>query len=131
MTPRRDSASICRIWSCRSAGNWSMIRSTLDGDGDGLEIAHLADEDDVGILAQGGAERVLERAGVAVHLALVDEALLVLVDELDRVLDGDDVIGAVLVHVVDERRQRRRLARAGRAGDDDEALRQVAELEDA
>ena len=35
-----------------------------------------------------------ERVGVRVHLALVDEALLVFVHELDRVLDRDDVIAA-------------------------------------
>ena len=37
---------------------------------------------------------VLEAVGVGVHLALVDQALLVLVHELDRILDGDDVVAA-------------------------------------
>ena len=64
----------------------------LDGDGDRLEIAQLADQDDVRVLAQRRAQRVLERVGVRVHLALVDQALLVLVHELDRILDRDDVI---------------------------------------
>ena len=58
------------------------------GDGergrDGLEVAHLADEHDVGVLAQDGLERVLERVGVGEDLALVHQALLVLVHELDR-----------------------------------------------
>ena len=31
MTPLRLSLSIIRICSCRSAGNWSMIRSTVLG----------------------------------------------------------------------------------------------------
>ncbi len=31
---------------------------------DGLEVAHFADEDDVGVLAQGAAQRLRERAGV-------------------------------------------------------------------
>jgi hypothetical protein len=53
-------------------------------------------------------------------LALVDDALLVLVHELDRILDGEDV-ACGSVDVVDHRRERRRLARARRAGDDDEA----------
>ena len=57
----------------------------------GLEVAHLADEDDVGILAQGGAQRPREAVGVEADLALVDDAAPVLVHELDGVLDGDDV----------------------------------------
>ncbi len=40
---------------------------------------------------------------------------MVAVQVLDRVLDGDDVRRPVLVDVVDHRRQRRALARAGRA----------------
>ena len=59
---------------------------------DRLEVAHLADQHDVGILAQRRAQRAREALRVAVHLALVDEAALVLVDELDRVLDRQDVV---------------------------------------
>jgi hypothetical protein len=44
---------------------------------DRLEVAHLADEDDVRVLAQRGAQRAREALRVAVHLALVDEAALV------------------------------------------------------
>jgi hypothetical protein len=51
-------------------------------------------------------------------LALGDDAVLVRVHELDRVLDGDDVTLAVLVAVADHRRQRGRLARAGAADHD-------------
>ena len=64
----------------------------LDRDRDRLEVAHLADQDHVRILAECRAQRVLERARVRAHLALVDQALLVLVHELDRVFDGDDVV---------------------------------------
>jgi hypothetical protein len=45
--------------------------------------------------------------------ALVDEAALVRVHELDRILDGEDVIVTLLVDLVDHRRQRGRLAAAG------------------
>ena len=72
----------------------------------------------------------LKRVGVLADLALVDQALLVLVHELDRVLDRDDVVGAVAVDVVDQRAERRGLARAGRAGDQHQPLGQVAELQD-
>ena len=40
---------------------------------DRLEVAHLADEDDVGVLAQRAAERVGEAARVVADLALVDD----------------------------------------------------------
>jgi hypothetical protein len=52
---------------------------------DGFEVAHFADEHDVGVLAERRAQRVAEALRVAVHLALVDEAALVLVDVLDRI----------------------------------------------
>ena len=47
-----------------------------------------------GIFAQRRPQRVLERVGVRPDFALVDQALLVLVHELDRILDRDDVIVA-------------------------------------
>src|SRR5215467_5459018 len=50
-----------------------------------------------------------------------DDAALVLVQKLDRVLDREDVVGARLVDLVDHRGERRRLAGARRARDEDEA----------
>ena len=50
-------------------------------------------------------------------------AALALVHELDRVLDRDDVVGPVVVDVVDHRGKRGRLARAGGAGDQHQAAR--------
>ena len=49
-------------------------------------------------------------------------ALLVLVQELDRILDGEDVLGAGLVDQIDDRGERRRLAGAGRPGDQHDAV---------
>ena len=91
-------------------------------------VAHLAHEDDVGILPERGPERVLERPGVQPHLALGHQALLALVHELDRVFDRDDVIGAGAIDEVHQRREGGALARPGRAGDHHEALREVAEI---
>ena len=67
---------------------------------------------------------------VLAHLALVDHRALVAVQELDRVLDGHDVHRLGAVHDVDQRRERRRLAGAGRAGHEHEATRQVGEALD-
>ena len=56
---------------------------------------------------------------------------LVAVQDLDRVLDRDDVLLPRAVDVVDHRRERRRLPRAGRARDEDEAAVLVGEPRDA
>ena len=59
---------------------------------DGFQVAHFADEHDVGILAHGGLQARRGTLGVSSpHLALGDDAQLVLVHELDRLLDRDDV----------------------------------------
>ena len=86
-----------------------------------LGVAELSDQDHVGVLAQRAPERLGERIGVEADLALVDDAAVVGVQELDRVLDRDDVLAARAVDVVDQRRERRRLSRAGRTRDEDEA----------
>jgi hypothetical protein len=82
-----------------------------------LLVAHLTDQDHVGVLAQDAAQRALEGHGVHADLALVDDRLLVEVQELQRVLDGHDVAPARAVDVVDHRGQGRGLARAGGAGE--------------
>src|ERR1041385_3529371 len=66
---------------------------------------------------------------MAVHFALVDHAALVLVDELDRILDRNDVVAAGAIHIVDHRRERRRFAGAGGAGDEDQPLLELAQSE--
>ena len=95
---------------------------------DRLEIAHLADEDHVRVLAQRCAQRLGERRCVATDLALVDDAISVPVQELDRILDREDVLAARAVDQVEHCCQRRRLTRAGRAGDEHQAARLGGEI---
>src|SRR5512139_659443 len=95
---------------------------------DGFQVAQFADQDDVGVFPQRAAQGVGERQRVRADLALVDQALLALVHEFDRVLDGEDVRVLVLVDVVHHRCQRGRLARAGRPGDEHDAARLVRDL---
>ena len=97
------------------------------GRADRLHVAHLADEDHVGVLAQRGLQAEREGRRVRPQLALVDDALLVVVQELDRVLDREDVLVARLVDLVDDRGERRRLARARRARDEHDAARLLGE----
>ena len=98
------------------------------GEADGLQVAHLAHEDDVRVLAQGAPQRVGEGERVRADLALVDEALLGLVHELDRVLHREDVAVLVLVHVVHHRGERGGLSRARRARHQHQAARVLGDL---
>src|SRR5690606_14831246 len=50
--------------------------------------------------------------------------------ELDRILEADDVEAAMRVQMIDHRRECRRLAGAGRTGDEHHALVQIAETGD-
>ena len=113
---------VCRVASTR----WPVSAAVSAVDG-GLQVAQLADQDDVRVLPQRVLERRRERRRVGADLALVDQAPLVLVEELDRVLDGDDVRGAGAVGQVEQGRQRGGLAGAGRAGDQHQAAVQLGE----
>jgi len=95
---------------------------------DRLEIAHFADEDDVGVLAQGAFEGGGERARVEADFAMVDERGFAFVDEFDRVLDGEDVVFPVLVRVIHHGGQGGGLAGAGGAGHQDQAFVEHGEL---
>ena len=139
--PIRAVESCVRIWSCRLPGKASMMRLTVPwravgvqraehhvarfGGGDGrfdrFQVAHFADQDHVRVLPQGAADRLGEARHIDADLALVDRRFLVVVIELDRVFDRDDVVIDVLVDVVDQAGQRRAFARAGRPGDQEQA----------
>ena len=62
----------------------------------GFAVAHFAHQNHFGRLAQGGAQRQGEARRVAVQLALVNRALLVVVQKLDGIFDGEDVVGLLL-----------------------------------
>ena len=96
----------------------------------GLQVAQLTDQDHIGVLPQHVPERVGEAVGVRADLALIHERHLVAVQELDRVLDRHDVVGAGAVDQVDERGQGGRLARAGRTSYQHEAPGQGGEAGD-
>ncbi len=85
----------------------------------GFQVADLADHDDVGVLPHDRAQRVGERQiDLRLDLDLVDAGHLV----FDRVLDGED-LDVGLVQAIERRIQRRRLAAAGRPGDEQDAVR--------
>ena len=105
---------VCSVLSSR----WPGLRGA-ERDVGGLLIADFADQDDVRILPEDRAQAAGERhAGPCVDLHLVHAGDL----HFDRILERDDVVGRRLDRV-QRRVQRRRLAAAGRAGDQDHALR--------
>jgi hypothetical protein len=71
--------------------------SRFNRDVNGFQIAHFADEDNVRVFAQGRDQSTLEALSMHMHLALIDEALVVVVHEFNRIFNGDDVLFAVLL----------------------------------
>src|SRR5579884_681134 len=96
----------------------------------GFQVAHFADQHHVRVFTKCGAQGVAERFRVRVNFALVHQAVLVLVNELDRIFNGDNVIVALGVDLVDHRRQSRRFSRTGRTCDQNETARLIAQLRD-
>jgi hypothetical protein len=97
-----------------------------DGVVHGLPIPDFAHHDHVRCLPQGVLQRDFPGVGVDADLALGDDAFLVLMHELDRVFDGDDVTLAIAVAVIDQRGQRGGFAGAGAADKNDQAAQVIA-----
>ena len=83
-----------------------------DGVLHGFRIPDLAYEDDVGRLSKGVLQGVEKRVRVEAHLPLRHHALLVRMDKLDGVLDGDDVALLMCVPVIDHGGEARRFSTA-------------------
>jgi hypothetical protein len=112
----RDGAE--RIVGMQGAEDQVAGQRRLDGDLRGLGVADLADHDDIRVLAQDRAQAAGERQlDLGVHLDLANAAQLV----LDRILDRDDVLFDG-IDLGQHRIKRRRLAAAGRPGDEDDAV---------
>ena len=116
---------VCRVPKTRWPGLCGR-----QGELDRFQVAHFAHEDDVGILAERGLQRIGEGQRVNAELTLVHETFLCFMNELDRVFDGDDVAFEGVVQVIHHRGERCGLAGAGRTGHEDQALFLVAELAD-
>ena len=91
--------------------------------GNRLVIAHFADDNHVRVLPQDVDQRAVERAHVGQHLLLHHDGVLVGVDKFNRVFNRDNFAAALVVDEVNEIIQRRRLARAGGAGNENQAVR--------
>jgi hypothetical protein len=125
----RSSAWLALL-ACSVARQRWPVSAKLDGVAHGLGRSHLTDEDDVRSLAQGIFQGGLEGVRVHPHLALRDNAALVLVDEFDGILHRDDVPPAVAVTVADHCRQGSGLTRAGPTYEDNQAALGHGQLTD-
>ena len=70
---------------------------------DGFQISHFSDQHNIRIFTEGCAQSVTKALGVSMQFPLVDHAVLVHVNEFDRVLDGKDVIVPLGIDFVDHR----------------------------
>ena len=84
-------------------------------------IAHFADENDLGRLAQRGAQTVDVGIEINAQFTLVESCLVVRMDIFHRVFQGDDVDGFAPVDFVQNGGQRGGFAGTGGAGDQHQA----------
>ncbi len=92
------------------------------GQANGFQVAQLTDHDHIRILAQGTSQPLGEPTAMAADLALVDQAALAAVDNLDRVFEGDDMQSPIAVQLVEQCRQGAGLAAPGRPTNEDQAI---------
>ena len=88
-----------------------------------LQVAHLADENHIRVMAKRMLQRIRKRAGIVTQVALRYETLLVLMQKLNRVFNSDHVPGLMLVEKVNHCRQGRALPAAGGTGNQNKATR--------
>ena len=100
----------------------------LHGDLDGFAVAHFAHQNHLGRLPQRGPQCEREAGRIAVQLALMNDAVLVTMQELDGIFDGEHVVELLLIDLVDDCGQRGRLAGTGRPGDQHDSVAQVHDL---
>ena len=73
-----------------------------DGQLNGFQVAHLSDQDHVGVFPQGCSECISKAASVLIELTLVHQAAIAFVNKLDRIFDGEDVFGPAVVDVIQQ-----------------------------
>jgi hypothetical protein len=95
---------------------------------DRLGIAQLADENRVRVLPERAAQGVRVRLRVRANLALRDHGLQIVVHELDRLLDRDQVEVPRAIDLVDDRRERGALSGARRSRDKHEPVGKARDL---
>ena len=100
----------------------------LQYDFDGLAVAHLTHQNDLGRLPQGRAQGVGKARSIAVQLPLVNGGTLVIVQKFDGIFDGDDVVILFAIDAVEQYGQSGRLSRPSRPRDQNDAVAQLRHI---
>ena len=87
----------------------------------GFTVADFANQNDIRRLAQGVFQCNRPIFGIYTDFTLGDDAVLVLVDKLNRVFDGNNMVEAVFVSIVDKGGKGSRLARTCTADKNNQA----------
>ncbi len=98
---------------------------SFERDLDRFAVAHLPNENDLRCLPEGGSQGQCEGWRVGMQFALMDGRFLVAVQELDGVLNGEDVMGLVFVHLVENGGECGRLARTRGASHQHDPISQI------
>ena len=80
-----------------------------------LQVTQLAHQYYIRVFTQGRAQGFAKAMGIPVHLPLVDQALLALVNKFDRVFNGQDMVVAIFIDVIHHGGKGGGLTGAGRA----------------
>ena len=111
-----------------SAGEYTGVRACGTCATDCFQVlAHLANDDHIRSLPHRGTQRRRKIRGIDADLDLLDHRSVVGMFVLNRIFDRHDVPWRATVDVVDQRRKRSRLARAGRAANEHQPPRKLRE----
>src|SRR5438034_6546945 len=102
--------------------------SDSKGHFDRFEIAHFADQHHIGVLPKGGPKGGAERMCVGGYFTLIDNAIFMIVEKLDRVLDCQNVIVSIDVDLIDHRRESGGFSRTRWTGYENKATRLFAHV---
>lgn len=94
----------------------------------GLAVAHLADEDNVGILTQGSSESWSKPRHIDTDFTLTKAATLIGKEVLNGILEGNHVEIGSLVEVTEQSGEGRALTRTSRSADKHDAVTKLSEL---
>ena len=92
------------------------------GHGYGFGIAHLADEDDVGVLPHHRAQAMGERIHVSPDFTLGNQGIFLGIDVFHRVFECDDSAGPCFIDAFDQGGDGGAFAGSGDAGKQDQAV---------
>ncbi len=93
-----------------------------------FDVAHLTDQHDIGVFPKRHPNGRLERTRVGADLAVSDKALVVVVDKLHGILDGQNVPRLPSVDALQHGGKRGRFARATGSGNQNQTVRALTQL---